>query len=107
MLASAPRNDEPRTLSVREDLCGDFACGQRGEFPSHPTKPCDFATGLRHRDSAPTTGDFATGMQSTQPSARATGNFATGQRRGETAALVPMAAERRGWRLLIPVLRRD
>ncbi len=85
MLASEPRNAQSRIEPTRDRLCGDFARGQRGALPSHPTKQCDFATGLRHRDAVPMTGDFATGMRSVAVSTRVTGDFATGQRRQAVA----------------------
>jgi hypothetical protein len=83
MLSSAAREDQRRVEAV--DLCGDFASGQRGTLPTYATRPCDFATGLRHRDAPPVTGDFAGGMRTVAPRAPAIAGFATGQRRGESA----------------------
>lgn len=108
MLASAPGSHESRTESGTGSLCGDFARGQRGALPSHPTPPCDFATGLRHRAAASISGDFATGMRSAAPSAPAIRDFATGQRRDEMATGARTAStHRRGWRVVISVLSRD
>jgi hypothetical protein len=108
MLASAPGSDESRIESGAGGLCGDFARGQRGTLPSHPTPPCDFATGLRHRAAASISGDFATGMRSAARSAPAIRDFATGQRRDEIATgTLTASTQRRGWRLVISVLSRD
>lgn len=106
LAASEPRNDESRVQRVHDGLCGDFARGQRGELPSYPAKPCDFATGLRHRDAVPRNGSFATGMRSVSVSAAATGDFATGQRGGRIPTITRSRPEGRGWRLLISVLGR-
>jgi hypothetical protein len=107
MLASEPRNDETRIEPIHGGLCGDFARGQRAALPGHPTKPCDFATGLRHREAVPMSGDFATGMRSVAVVSPVTGDFATGQRRGTAAPSDYAPRERRGWRLRIAVLWRD
>ncbi len=84
MLEPAPHTDRLDIRATAEGLCGDFARGQRGVMPSHRTVPCDYATGLRHRATVPsTTGDFATGMRSVSPSTPSIGDFATGQRRND------------------------